>query len=129
MSLSCNRRERKRRGFSISEIAVLCGDFIEDMLPSLEGIELDRCDAMCVSEWVAAVNVERTKLGQELVALPPAIHLQINEYAELGMYKGKGIRFPRRHSLFEAEVSRSDGRYGQRAERRAREIRDRPKQI
>jgi hypothetical protein len=34
-------------------------------------------------------------LGRELVALPPALHKQINEYAEHGMLKGRGRSRPR----------------------------------
>jgi hypothetical protein len=89
----------KKMVFSVADIAVLYDDMIEDMLASLEGMELDPRDALDVSEIVGALNVERKNHGRELVALPPALHLQINEYAGKGMYKGKGRRFPRRDSL------------------------------
>jgi hypothetical protein len=104
VSLSCNKRKREKKGFSGEDIAVLYGDSIEDFLSGLDGIELDPRDAMDLSELVAAVNVEREKLGQELVALPPAIHLQINGYAEKGMYHGMGRKYPRRRSFFEEKL-------------------------
>jgi hypothetical protein len=98
---SSNKAETKRKGFSIDETGVLFNDLIEDMLSGLEGIELDPRDAMCVSEIVAAVNVKRKDDGEELVALPPAIHLQIHRYAEQGMYHGMGCKYPRRQSLLD----------------------------
>ena len=89
----------KRKGFSDSDIAVLYEDTIEEFLAGVEGTTLDPREAMDVSEIVAAVNIERKNRGEELVALPPALHLQINEYAKQGMYKGKGRKYPRSDSF------------------------------
>ena len=91
----------KRKGFSDSDIAVMYEDTIEEFLADIDGTTSDPRDAMDVSEIVAAVNIERKNRGQELVALPPALHLQINEYAKQGMYKGRGRKYPRRHSFLE----------------------------
>jgi hypothetical protein len=86
-------------GFSDSDIALLYDDIVEETLDGIDALALDPRDAMDASEIVAAVNAERSREGRELVALPPSLHKQINEYAKQGMYKGKGRRFPRRDSL------------------------------
>jgi hypothetical protein len=92
-----------KTGFSQIDLYYRYDDIVEDMLVGIDATTLHPRDAMDVSEIVAAVNAERKVRGQELVSLPPAIHLQINEYAKHGMYKGKGPAFPRPHSALKKQ--------------------------
>jgi len=78
------------KGLSEADIVVLYDELIEDILAGIEAQPLDPRDAMDLSVIVAAVNAARKPEGRELVALPPALHSQINEYAKQGMPKGRG---------------------------------------
>lgn len=82
-------------GFSQSDLFYLYDEIVEDMLGDWDLTTLHPRDALDMSEIVEAVNAERKLRGQELVNLPPALHRQINQYAKLGMYKGKGRDFDR----------------------------------
>ena len=83
------------KGFSNDDKAALYDEPIEDILADIEGVTLDPLDATELSDIVAAVNAERKRQERELVALPPALHRQINAYAKRGMLKGGGRSRPR----------------------------------
>lgn len=94
-----------KAGFSQLELWHRYDDILEDLIASIETTtRLHPRDAMDVSELVASVNAERKLRGQKLFSLPPAIHLQINEYAKFGMYKGTGPDFPRPHSMLKKQL-------------------------
>jgi len=80
--------------FSENDLFVLYGDLIKEMLPEWTTRDPKPRSALDFSLALAAVNVERERLGQELLPLPTALHRQINEYARNGMYKGGGRRHP-----------------------------------
>jgi hypothetical protein len=95
-------KSKKTKGYSEADIADLYDDRIEEMLAD-SWMNADPRDLMDLSLTVAAVNAQRQKRGEPLVALPPDVHRQINAFAEKGMYKGLGQRYPRRYSALLTE--------------------------